>query len=200
MPVRVVLAAGLVVVAAALAVLLLQSRPHEAGSNYVMQTEEAARLLGRDRHCQAAGLIPGDTAALRLLVGTFGDPTPQYRVTVRDGGRVLSAGALPAGQRQGEVVIPLDHIPHTIGGAELCIASGPGRRTVLYGQGGQVRTEWLRPGSESWAALTPTIAHRFGLGKALTGGWLIVLAALLLAGAWVAALWLLPRELEEERA
>ena len=196
MRVGVVLAAGLAAVAVALVVLLAQSDRRQAGSNYVIESAEVAKLRGRAEHCQDGALIPADASALKLLVGTYGEPTPALRVTVRQDGTLVSSGALPAGRRQGTLIVPLRRsIDDTIGATQVCIATGPGRRVVLYGQSGLVRLEWLRPGRETWAALTPTIAHRFGLGKALTGSWLIVLAAALLLAGWAVAVRLVLREL-----
>jgi hypothetical protein len=114
-----------------------------------------------------------------------------------DGGQVLAAGTLPPGHRQGVVVVPLRRpFEESSGGIRTCVATGPGARTVLYGAGGKVRLEWLREGDESWFALLPTIAHRFGLGKGISiGDGLLVLAALLMLGAWALALRLALREL-----
>jgi hypothetical protein len=62
----------------------------------------------------------------------------------------------------------------------------PGRISLLY----------LRAGSETWWQLLPTLARRFGLGKAsFFGAWTLPLAALLLLGVWVSAVRLLLREL-----
>ena len=193
-----VLAAGIAVLAIAAGIALAQSEPRQAGSNFVPLFGQATELRGGDRHCQDEPLVPGHAAAVRILVGTYYEPTPELRVTMRDAdGTVLSAGRLPAGHRQGEVTIPLDReIEKTRGGLVSCVATGPGRRTVLYGAAGRVRLEWLRPGEESWFALLPTVMHRFGLGKGLTiGVWLLPLALLLVLASWVAALRLVTREL-----
>jgi hypothetical protein len=92
------------------------------------------------------------------------------------------------------VTIPIERVEDTTNDVEVCVESGPGRRIVLYGQGGAVRFQWLREGRESWVATIPTIAHRFGLGKAISGAWLLAFAAALLLAAWVLALRLLTRE------
>ena len=77
----------------------------------------------------------------------------------------------------------------------VCVRLRAAGATVLYGAQGRVRFEWIRPGSESWFALLPTIAHRFGLGRATVAGSLLLpLAALVLLAAWAAAVRLLLRE------
>jgi hypothetical protein len=72
---------------------------------------------------------------------------------------------------------------------------GGGGRTVLYGAAGRVRLEWLRPGSESWLEVLPTVAHRFALGRWNPAGTLLLPAlALLLVAAWIGAARLVLRE------
>jgi len=195
-----VLAVGLAAVAVSLALVLLDSEPHQAGTNYVPEVGEALALEGRnDTHCQAGQVIPGDAAALRLLLGTSERPSPELRVTVRAGGETIATGRLPGGQRNGRVVIPISPVEDVRPNAEVCIeARSPGEphRTVLYGTSGQVRLEWLREGDESWLELLGTVAHRFGLGKPfVSGGWVLGLTGALLALAWVLALRLMWREL-----
>jgi hypothetical protein len=195
-----VLAVGLAAVAVGLALVLLDSEPRQAGTNYVPEVGEALALEGRnDTHCQAGQVIPGDTAALRLLLGTSERPSPDLRVTVRAGDETIATGRLPRGQPDGRLVIPIDAVEDVRPDAEVCIeARSPEKlsRTVLYGTSGQVRLEWLREGDESWLELFGTVAHRFGLGKPfVSGGWVLLLTALLLAFAWVLALRLVLREL-----
>jgi hypothetical protein len=195
-----VFAAGLFVVAVGLALVLLDSEPRQAGTNYVAEAAEVVTLGGRDAtHCQGGQVIPGDAAVLRLLIGTYERPSPELSVRVRAGGETITEGTLPAGQPEGRVVIPIDPVDDVRPDAEVCIeARSPEkrRRTVLYGSAGQVRLEWLRDGDESWLDLIGTVAHRFGLGKPfLAGGWVLLLAAGLLALAWVLALRVALREL-----
>jgi hypothetical protein len=195
-----VLAVGLAAVAVGLALVLLDSAPRQAGTNYVPEVGEAFTLDGpRDTHCQNGQVIPGDSAALRLLVGTNERPSPELGVTVRAGGETIATGRLPGGPPDGRLVIPIDPVEDVRPDAEVCIeARSPeeSSRTVLYGTSGQVRLEWLREGDESWLELLGTVAHRFGLGKPfVSGGWVLLLTALLLAFAWVLALRLVLREL-----
>jgi hypothetical protein len=195
-----VLAAGLVAVAVGLGLVLLDSKPRQAGTNYVPEVAEALTLRGGDaEHCQDGEVIPADTAALRLLIGTFERPSPELRVTVREGGEVISAGSLAAGQPDGRVTIPIERVADLHAGADVCIeARSPDedRRTVLYGMPGRAHLEWLRAGDESWFDLVGTVAHRFGLGKPfVSGGWVLLLAAGLLALAWFLGLRLVLREL-----
>jgi hypothetical protein len=93
------------------------------------------------------------------------------------------------------VDIPIRQFDRLMPGLRVCVFAGAGGRTVLYGSAGQVRFEWLRPGSESWLELFPTIAHRFGLGRwNPLGSLLLPAVALLLLAAWAATARLVLRE------
>ena len=196
MRVRVVIAAGLALVAGLVLVLLLLPGERRSGSNYVPEFGPAAQLRGADSHCEHDQLIPGDTGALNLLVGTYGRPTPRIDVTVTVPGQgVLTRGSLPAGHEQGRVIVPVRRVDRAVNGAEVCVSTGPGGRTVLYGEGKSIRLAWLRPGSESRLSLLPTVAHRIGLAKLNPlGSWLLPLLVLVLAAAWFLALRTVLRE------
>ena len=192
-----VLAVAAVVVAVGLVVALSDSKPRQSGSNYVAELGPVATLRGNDSRCQGGQVIPADTGALRLLVGTYGRPVPHMLVEVRSAGRTISSGTFSGGP-QGHVSVPLRPVHARVENATVCLAVGAprGARTVLYGSGDQQRLEWLRPGSESWFGVLGTVAHRFGLGRGFFGGpWVLGLALLLLAGAWAVAARLTLREL-----
>lgn len=196
MRVKVVIAAGLALVAGLVLVLLLMPAERRAGSNYVPQFGPVTELRGADEHCEPGQLVAEDTAALSLQVGTYGRPTPSIDVTVRaPGGDLVTAGGLPAGRREGRVIVPVKRVEQTVNGADVCIRTGPGARTVLYGRGQSVRLAWLRPGSETRLSFLPAIAHRVGLAKLNPlGSWLLPFLALVLAGAWFVALRTVLRE------
>jgi len=75
--------------------------------------------------------------------------------------------------------------------------AGPGSEQVAgVPQPGRISVVYLRPGSESWWQLLPTLSQRFGLGKAsFFGDWTLATVALLLLGVWVGTVRLLRREL-----
>jgi len=194
--VRVVLAAGFVLLAGALVVTLGHSAPRSAGSNQVPETEEVVKLRRAARHCQGDEIVPGGAAAMRLLVGTYGRPAPRIDVAVRgSGGQTLTSGAREPGAPEGNVEIPVRGVGKTSAGNRVCISVSGHGRAVLYGSGGRVHIEWMRSGSESWFELMPVIAHRFGLAKAnLLGSLLLPFAALILLAAWIGAARLVLRE------
>lgn len=200
MRIPLVLGAGVLAVLVAVGVVLAGSGQRQAGSNYVPEFGQALTIKGPGERCQAGQIIPGDTAALRLLLGTFNRPGPPLEVTVRADGKLLTSGRLPASRTPPteHVVVPLEPVEQTTPNATVCVTvrAEEDRRTVLYGTLGQVRFEWLRDGRESWVELLPTVLHRFALGKANPVGlWLLPVAALLLLLSIGVALSLAAREL-----
>jgi hypothetical protein len=194
--VRGVLAAGFALLLLAIALTLARSEPRSAGANQVAELEEVVNLDGARRHCQDGEIVPGDAASVRLLLGTHAGPSPELRLTVREGGQLVTSGRRPAGGPKGRVEIPVRPVGETTGPVTLCIVAGGGGSTVLYGLAGRVRLEWMRAGSESWFELLPVVAHRFGLAKANPlGSLLLPFAALILVAAWFAAARLLLREM-----
>jgi hypothetical protein len=195
-PVRVVLAAGVALVAGLLAFLLLGQGERRAGSNYVPEFGPAVTLSGAGHHCEQDQVIPADTGALNLLIGTYGRPTPAIRVTARAAdNRLVTSGTLPAGRHQGRLLVPVTPVRNTVNHATVCLQIGSGGPTVLYGRGRRIRVAWMREGSESRLAMLPTIAHRFGLAKLNPfGSWLLLLVALVLAVTWAIALRTVLRE------
>ncbi len=190
------LVGGFALLLVTLAVVLAQSAPRSSGSNLVPELGEAAKLRGPDRRCQEGETVPADTGAVRLLIGTYGRPAPALRLVVqRPGGRIVTRGGAPAGGPEGRVDIPVREVEQAEPGVRVCLLVGSGGRFVLYGAAGRVHYEWLRPGSESWLELLPTIAHRFALGRWNPLGPLLLPAlALLLAAAWFSAARLVLRE------
>lgn len=190
------LAGGFALLVVALAVVLLQAEPRSAGSNFIPELGEVAKLRGPARRCQDGETVPADTAGVRFLVGTYGRPAPALSVLVRrPGGAVLTSGRLAGGGPEGRVDVPLREVDRLQGGVSVCLTIQGRGRTVLYGSGGRVHLEWMRPGSESWLGLAPTIAHRLSLGRwDPLGALLLPALALLLLGAWVGAAWLVLRE------
>jgi hypothetical protein len=193
---RVAVAAGAVALLAALALVLTDAKPRQSGSNYVAELEPVAEVDGDGARCQRGVILPADTSSVRLLLGTYGRPTPTVVVRATDGERTITSGTLPGGAHEGHVTVPLAPVDSETRAGRVCVrveGSGP---TVLYGSAGTVRLEWLRPGSESWLDLLPVVARRFGYGKANPfGSGLLLVAGLLLALAWLAAGRLLLREL-----
>ena len=210
MRVRVVLGVALALVAIAVVVALSQRGDRRAGTNLVPVMGVPVELPGGGRACQVTRLVD-DAQRVELFVDAGGRRAPALAVTFAGpDGATVARGHRPAGAAQGAVVVPLDR---RVNGNQLsatfCVRNEGGRRIALGGAptapdaaatvggrpaGGVVAIAYLRPGRESWWDLLPTIASRFGVGKApWFGAWTLPFATLLLLGAWGGAIRLLLR-------
>ncbi len=189
-------AAGSLLLLAALGLVLTDSKPRQSGSNYVLEAGPVKEIDGNGVRCQRDTPLAADTDRVRILLGTNGRPTPRVEVTATSDGRRVLAGSLPAGGSQGHVVVPLTPVNRVARTARVCVRIRGTGQTVLFGSHGLMRLEWLRPGSETWLDRLPTVTRRFGYGKANAfGSWLLPIAGLVLLLAWLLAGRLLLREL-----
>ncbi|HTR89998.1 MAG TPA: hypothetical protein VMG62_07810 [Solirubrobacteraceae bacterium] len=213
MGVRLVLVVALALGAGALALDMSGSAQRLAGTDHTAPISFVATLHAGQELCQPGMVLPGEVQSVQVLVGTYGPPVPELTDRfVEAGGRVLAAGRLPAGAKQGNVTIPISHVHGGSASGTLCIAVKGGKTTVLGGNAftagpaseqvagvprpGRITVVYLRPGRESWWRLLPTLSERFGLGKAtFFGDWTLAAAALALLGVWIATARLLWREL-----
>jgi hypothetical protein len=204
----VVLAGGLLVIVLVLCLTLLQSAPRRSGTDLTPEYAFVTGISAGGSICQNQEILPEDTAALMMTIGTYGKPGPALHLTVaEEAGRRLTSGGLPAGWRQGTVRIPVARAPASKGNVVVCLHDlGPGGIAVGGDPGdpgysilvnghpffAHLRIEYMRPGSESWFALLPTVIHRFSLGKSnLIRHWAAIatlLAVLLAIGLAVRAL------------
>jgi len=204
---------GLTALLVALGLALFESKPRLAGTNNVRDPVFAAVVPGGATVCQTGEGIPADTDRVRILVGTYGGKLPPLTLTV-DGPSTRVRGRTPGGGREGYVVIRVPKTEKPAEGLRVCLRNGGARRIAIAGEGiqpqatigrraadGRIRLAWYRPGSENWFQLAGTVAHRFGYGNApWFGGWLLVLVALLVAGAGGLALAAVLRDPEAEPA
>ncbi len=194
---RVLLALGLVAIALAAAVVLLQSAPRRSGTNLTTDSGPVVPLPGAQQLCEPGELLPADTGSLQLNAQPEGGTGPALGVAIAGpDGRVLSRGKLAEGWKAGTIRLPVQRMPNAIAGATVCIRN-LGARYVRFGGSmpdaeftvtlagkvlyGRMRIEYMRPGSESWLALAPTIAHRMSLAKSdLVRHWAAFAAILLM--------------------
>jgi len=178
--VRVVLLLGLLALVLVAAVVLAQGAPRRAGTNLAANTGFVIPLAAGEQLCQPSELVPGDTSGLRLSAHSGAPSGPRLRVTMSVAERPLAAGALSAGWKSGPITIPLSRVAETAQDVMVCLVDrGPGPVSfggsvpdanfyvVLGGKplNGRMRTEYMRPGRESWFSLTPTLVHRFSIAK-----------------------------------
>ncbi len=188
---------GLGVVVLVFAVLLSQRDHRRSGSDRTPNEAFATVLNGGQATCQEGELLPADTAAVEMTIGTYGKPGPPLRVTFTGPhGEALTTGGLPAGWRQGVVRIPIARWSRPTEGVWACLTDtgqqpitvagavpDPGYIMDVAGAKveGRLRYDFMRAGRESWLELLPTIAHRSTFAKSdLVRHW-----------AWAAALLLM---------
>lgn len=179
-PVAVVLVLGLLAIAIAGVVALSRSEPRRSGTNLISDVGFVIPLAPGQQLCEPGELLPGDTGALRLTADSGAYPGPRLRASIIAPQGPVSSGELKPGWRSGAVLIPLERVARTLPSATVCLQNA-GSRGVLFGGStpasgfviedagkplsGRLRIEYMRPGSESWVALLPTLVHRFSLAK-----------------------------------
>jgi hypothetical protein len=188
---------GLGAIVLIFAVLLSQHDHRRSGSDRTPNEAFAAVLNGGQATCQEGELLPADTAAVEMTIGTYGKPGPPLRVAFTGPhGEALTTGSLPAGWRQGIVRIPIPHWSRPTEGVRVCLTDAGSQPITLAGAvpdpgytmdvagakvEGRLRYDYMRPGRESWLELLPTIVHRSTFARSdLVRHW-----------AWAAALLLM---------
>jgi hypothetical protein len=195
---------GLLIVVGALALDMRGRATRSAGSDHTATPVFAAAVPAGGLLCQPSVFLPGDTARVQLLIGTYGHPVPDLRLrfTTAAGAEAASAH-LPAGAKEGLVKIPIKIARGQSAETLFCLQVGastnivPGSEVVNgTRQPGRVGMLYFRRGGETWWQLLPTLTRRFGLGKAsLFGDWTLPAVALLLLMVWIATARLVTREL-----
>lgn len=204
--VRLALAVGLAITAAAVGLVLSGSRPTLAGTNGVAPERVLTSVSGGTAVCQPVGTLPGGTSAMRLsLTASAG---PSVTVKALSGGQLITHGERDAGWGEANTVtVPVRRVPSTIAGASVCVTLGPSSEQILI-NGALVptsanartvtrrfRVEYLSAGHRSWWSLASSVAHRMGLGHAASGTWIVFLLIALMAVVAALASRLLLREL-----
>lgn len=205
----IVLAAGLVLIAALVGVTLARSPPTLAGTNQV-PAEHLIGVIERPAGaCQTGETLPAGTSAIRLsLVSIIG---PRVAVRALSGGRVITHGSTGAGWTSSEVTVPLAPLAHSVAPVTLCVRLSDfngevefkGARTsapVAVSESGEplhgrLRVEYVRAGHSSWTALISTVARHVSLGRAGSGMWVVFCILALALSVVALTSWGIVREL-----
>jgi hypothetical protein len=205
----VAVAAGVILIAAAILAFALESNPLKAGTNTIQPILPSVFLGRQAQHCQRVSRVPGNTNRVEVIVTRLVEGARRLRVEVTRKGSVVSSGTQP-------VVPVVNRIrlhPHTpaIHHAQICfsnpdkgriaISGGPKRLPGRRGESGDRRNVasviFLRHGSASWASQTGNIAERYANAQTgPLGGWSFWVAALMAITAAGLALWFLVFEPE----
>ena len=191
---KIVIATGLVLGAAAIGYTLSQSPIAVAR----LSTPEATYLstaTERTTVCQSGELIPADISAIRLR--TYAFLGPRVTLTARTDGRVIVHGERGSGWTSGVVTVPVNRLSTARSGVDLCFTlflngnesselTGEPTPPALAARDlhgalpGRVRVEYLQPSRSSWWSLAPEVARRMGLGHAPSGTWGVLLVVALI--------------------
>lgn len=198
-PVALVLAIGLLATAVAGVAILARSEPRRSGTNLIADSGFVIPLAPGQQLCEPGELLPGDTGGLRLAADSGASAGPRLTAHIFSARGAVSSGVLAPGWHSGAVLIPIRRVARTLASAIVCLRNA-GSRPVSFGGsapasgfvielagkpfGGRLRIEYMRPGSESWFSLLPTLVHRFSLAKSdivRHWAWVAVLVLMLLA-------------------
>ena len=206
--VRIALAVGLVLVAAALGVVLSSSPVSVAGTNAILASPAFVYASGDSHRCQPGGTVPTGTTAVRISASA--NIGPSVTLKVFSGSHPVTSGERDAGWGVDETVtVPVTRVLRTIPASTLCIAFGAaiepfeikGAQEPTTTAGGPIgeslglRVEYLRPGHASWWSLASSVAHRMGLGHAPAGTWIVFLLIAIMLTVTALASRLILREL-----
>jgi hypothetical protein len=193
--VRVALAAGLTLLAIAVAVRL--SRPPLAvlAESSPAVGHPIGITKGDVSFCENNETLPAGASTIRLGVSV--NIGPKVAVAVLSGSQVIAEGTQPAGWTGEVVTVPIEPLPTTVSGASVCISLGPTLEPVeLIGERarhptpeapGRLKIEYLHPGTRSWWSLAAPIARRMGIGRSPSGTWIAFIPLVLMAAALVLA-------------
>lgn len=191
------------------AALTLSKAPVRVVSG-VRADADVASTSGDFTACQSGETLPAHVTAIRLSIGA--GIGPPVRVKAYDGTRLVTSGSRSPTWTGRSVTVPVSPASRAVAGAKLCVAVGPNSsplfvygvqappgRAALSSDGhtlpGRIGVEYLAPGHGSWWSRGLSVARRMGLGRAISGSWVALLAALLTGGVLALALRLAWREL-----
>ncbi len=187
---RVALAAGLAVIAVAIAVTLSRAPLVVAGTNGIAYTTVVAATQGPAYGCQGGEAIPRGTTAVRMWLE--GNIKSRVRVAVRTGPRTVAAGTQEGGWLGKVTTVPITRVRHRLARADLCywidpavqilnLLGGPVSHPARGEASRKMRVEYLRPGPSSWWSKVGSMERRLGLGRAPAGGLVFVIPLALMA-------------------
>jgi len=207
-------AAGIVLVLAALAFVLTRSEPRLTGSNTrVAASGIELGIAPGEQRCQRREFVPAGTEDVQVFARTSGRPRGDFSITVRAPSGTTAVGRGSAGRRDRPRKVAIARVRRDLHDATVCIRShdadlrlagnltpyrsyATGAGTANPGEPGDVvRLDYFRHEPQSWLQILPDVADRVWLFKGPFRGPAALWAmGLLLALAWAGSLWVLLRE------
>lgn len=206
----IVLAAGLVLIAAIVGLTLARSPPTLAGTNGIPAEHPVGAAEQAIGACQAGETLPAGTTAIRLsLIAIIG---PRVSVRVVSGPKLLTHGTTRPGWTTSEVTVPVAPLTHSVSHVKVCVGlsdlngevdvhgkpTGPAVAAVsATGQHltGRFRVEYVRAGHTSWLSLLTSIARHMSLGRGGGGTWIVFFILALALTVVTLTSWAIVREL-----
>jgi Predicted membrane protein (DUF2142) len=205
---------GLALTVIAVAVTLSGYPDVVTSTNAVALEAHLGQTEGPATVCQPGESLPRDASAIRLsLEAPIG---PRVTVAVLSGGRLLTSGTRGSGWTAASVTVPVKPLAYTSSGTTVCFHADRSRaRLAILGAPtdpavaarsstgrtlpGRLRIEYVRAGRASWWSLAGSSARRMGLGRAVAGTWIPMLALLLMLVLTLLMSWLVIREIAADR-
>jgi hypothetical protein len=206
--VRVTLGVGIALIAAVGALALTRSPPRVVRAGTPSRVIRPLTVSDAEV-CQANEVLPAGVNAIRVWLGAyFGS---RVRVVALSNSQVLTEGARGPNWTGGAVTVPVTPQSHATSGVTLCFDAAPNSELLYLGLaaaprtesavwrgkalGARVDVEYLAAGRGSWWSRVLAVARHMGIGHALSGTWIVLLIAALVAGIGILAARLVVREL-----
>lgn len=207
--VKVTLGVGIALIAIVTAYTLTRSPPRVVRTSSLGQATVATTIADAS-FCQTGEALPAGVSGIRLTIWAFFGAN--IHVTVSSGSRTLTAGRRGPDWTGSTVTIPVTPLSHAVSPVKVCVDVAPNSE-VLYFSGaeapasaaavastgeplaGRIGIEYLAAGNRSWWSRILGVARHMGLGHALTGTWVVLLIAALMAAAGGLAIRVAVREL-----
>jgi len=152
--------------------------------------------------CQPKEVLPKGASAVRISVWAF--LGSQVQVKAFSGSRVLTEGTRDADWTTNSVTVPVKPIERTTHNVLLCFSLSPNsepmliigsKKTLTQSLNGRVGMAYIASGRSSWWSRSLSVARHIGLGHVLSGTWIALFLAMLMAVVCVLAIRLTLREL-----
>jgi hypothetical protein len=201
--------ASLLLIAGGVIAVALQTERHQLGSNWVRPVARVADAVPGARVCQPGMAVPAGTGAVGLRVFASDGPGPELRLAIRSAGQPEVRGVLPAGWRDGDIVVPVPELGTARRDARVCLEhDGDGRIAIAGGPGigppasvggrdvnGMIRLEYTEAEARTWFPVVPEVVDRLAVARdALPGPASLPLFALLALGVLGGSVMLVLRE------
>ncbi len=203
------LAAGFLVLAIGVAVVLSQSAWRPIGSNEINASATIGPLIGGGRICQTQERILAGTGALRITVASTSAAQPQLDAALLSGATTVARDGGAARWSDGAVVVGIHPVVARTTPGRVCVTlADPEQKAtmMLRGQAAtspatigsqplpiRLRVDYLRPTEQSWWSFIPTVTDRIGLGHAWSGTSVALVALLLTLSSIGLAAWQVTR-------